>query len=264
MKLYEDRDAVKSYFIEAYPKRWVNPHDAEMIFVVGSGKCATTTMTHLMNLSNSMLSYHEFAPRLWHLSNEVYHDRCKNPWWDKIYWAARRDIISVLNENELIYGENNHRVSPFLPGILRLMPKTKVVILWRDFDETIISGCRWGWYSKYDRTAEGRMRPLKPLGDIRHYSAWYWCAIYEYLLDTTKNFKQVVAFSFEHIKSGNIRKIQELFWWLNVRVPEKNHIATVLNRKYNSAVSKQPVECNWDHYREKAVDIQKRLLSIGI
>lgn len=260
MDPFGEKDLLKSFFLEAYPRVWVNSKDADVIMVLASGKCGTTTMTHLLNTSPEILAYHELAPRLWHLGHRVFWDRCESRLWDEVYWACRRDMISVVNENGLIYAENNQRASVFGPAVKRLVPDTKFVVLWRDFDETVVSGCRWGWYGHADRTAEGRILPPKDLGlkDIRDVTAWYWIAFYRQILDFVGD--NAIFFPFEWIKKHKIEKIQGVFEQLGVVVPHGDLIRAVLDRKYNSKVNNQEVPKVWGRFDREAAEITEQLM----
>lgn len=236
--------------------------NSKIIIVLGSGKCGTTTVSHLLNLSPNIFAGHELNPRLWHLGNEVFYDDCQSKTWDQIYWATRRDIVSNINSLDLTYGEVNHRISVFLPAMKRLFPNARYILLWRDFDETVISACRWGWYSKFDRNAEGRVHPGQKIKDVRLACAWYWVELYSYLLRHLKNCKYTIL-PFDWIKNRNFDYIQSIFKFLKVGIPEKRLIKDVLMQKYNAARNQQKVPKIWQKYDNRAKNIQE-ILSASI
>jgi hypothetical protein len=141
------------------------------------------------------------------------------------------------------------------------MPKIRFAVLWRDFDETVISGCRWGIYSPFDRTGEGRLIPPKEITDIRNKVAWYWITFHNWLLDFIEPFNDIVFIPFSIIKNREITKIQEVFEKLEARVPDSKLIEAVLNEKYNAARHLQDVPKIWDHYDKKASEITARLVA---
>lgn len=263
MDYLDEKAVLQSFFLKAAPRTWTPAKDAQPIMVLASGKCGTTTLTYLLNCSQSIMAYHELPPRLWHLGDQVFKDKCQDEIWDTIFWAARRDIISVLEENELRYVENNHRVSVFAPSVVRLMPKTKFAVLWRDFEETVVSGCRWGWYSPYDRTGEGRIQPPEDVTDIRNKVAWYWVNFYRWVLDFIEGLDDVVMIPFEAIKTHDIATIQNVFERLETRVPDEKIIKEVLNEKYNAARHKQEVPKVWHEYDREAQEITERLREVA-
>lgn len=238
------------------------PSESEVIFVLASGKCATTTLTYLLQAADQIVSHHELPPKLWHLGDEIYKDGCRDPWWDKLYWAARRDVFAATNDIGLIYAENNHRTGVFLPAWLRMFPKARYILLFRGFDETVYSGSRWGWYSTADRTPEGRIMPPKEEGinDSRIAVAWYWCAIYEYFLDTLdKANKKAVGLPFDWIKERNLDKIATVFEQIGTSPPRKDAMAGVLEKKLNRTNKKLEIPRIWDQYEDRAAKVTERL-----
>lgn len=263
MNYLEEKAVLQSFFLKAPPKTWIAAKDASPIMVLSSGKCGTTTLNYLLNCSQSIMAYHELGPRLWHLGDKVFQQKGLGSLWEIIYWAARRDIISTLEENEFRFVENNNRASVFAPAVLRLMPKTKYIVLWRDFDESVISMCRWGIYTPYDRTREGRLEPPPEITDIRNKVAWYWVTFYQWVLDFTKELDDVIFVPFSLIKNKDIEAIQAIFARLNARVPDSDAIQSVLNEKYNAARHKQEVPKVWHDFDSQAKQITKRLMAAG-
>lgn len=213
-----------------------------------------------MNLSPDVYAGHELNPRLWHLGDEVFKDDCQSNVWDKIYWASRRDIISNVDCLDMVFCEVNHRTSVFLPAMKRLFPKAKYILLWRDFDETVISGCRWGWYSKLDRNIIGRIYPNGQVKDVRLACAWYWVELYKYLLRHLIHCNYI-NFPFTWIKQHDYLSIQNAFKVLKIGVPERRLIDDVLMQKHNAAKNLQEVPKIWQEYDQQAQEIQRILTS---
>lgn len=259
MDYYEEKQILRNYFLMGFPRKWLQPEESEIIMVLASGKCGTTTVTHLLNCSKDIVAYHEMIPKLWHLGDRVYRDNCESELWEEIYWSAKRDIISISAENDFIFGESNHRISYFAPAVKSIIPKAKFLVVWRDFDETVISGCRWGIYSKYDANIEGRLTPPKELIDIRKQVAWYWIATYSYILNFAEDCENIVTMPFELIENKDIAKIQEVFEKLEVDIPDKKLISSVLEKKYNKSTNNQPVPKIWHDFDREAQTITERL-----
>lgn len=177
-----------------------------------------------------------------------------------VYWASRRDTISNINSLGLTFGEVNHRTSVFLPAMKRLFPKARYILLWRDFNETVISACRWGWYSTMDRNKEGRIYPGDSIKDVRMACAWYWIELYQYLLRHLRGC-QFICFPFDWIKKRDYDSIQKIFEFCKVGVPEKRLIEDVLMQKYNAARNQQQVPKIWHEYDDQARKIQDILIS---
>lgn len=257
--IYE-KDHLEDVLLKQYPPAWVKPEDSKIVIVLSTGKCGTTTISHILNLSADIFAGHELNPRLWHLGDEVFKDDCKNSKWEEIYWATRRDIISCANGHDMVFAEVNHRTSVFLPAMKRLFPKAKYLLLWRDFDETITSGCRWGLYSQEDRNIEGRIYPDNGIKDIRMACAWHWIELYKYLLRHLKGC-DFTGFPFEWIKTHNIYAIQKVFDFLNVNIPEAKFIKQVLMVQYNTHKNTQDVPKIWSDYDKEAKQITDELSS---
>lgn len=264
-EIIHDKKHLIQYFYRAYPTGFTKPDNAELIIVLASGKCGTLSTTHLMNLSADIFSTHELNPRLFHLGDRVYKDDCQNPMWGEIYWAARRDILSIVNEHGLIFFDGNHRISVFLPAIKKMFSKAKFILLWRDFDETVISMARWGCYGHLDKTAEGRIRPYPEDGidDMRLACAWHWCVFYEYILRHIQDI-DVIPIHFEWLEQQEIVKLQSVFEKLGVQVPDKSLIQGTLDKKHNATKPKNlfDVPKIWQHFDDRAQEITQQLMKI--
>lgn len=249
--------------LKHYPGEWIEPCDARVIIVLASGKCATTTFTHLLNISPDIFAGHELAPRLWHLGDDVFKDDCESNQWDMVYWASRRDILSNTHEMGLYFGEVNHRASVFLPAMKRLFPRAKYLLLWRDFDETVISACRWGWYSNMDRNLKGRLVPNEDIKDVRCACAWYWVELYKYLLRHLRDCSYL-SVPFDLLRQGDTQSLQRIYAHLGVAVPDAAIIDQVLCQKYNAARNTFDVPKVWHQFDRQAKEITAELLKCAL
>jgi len=256
-----DKAQVLQHFLLNYPPRWFDSKNVNLICVLGTGKCGTVTLTHLLNCVPNVFAYHELAPRLWHLNDEVYKNDCKSKVWDEIYWATRRDVCSVTQCNALVFGDINHRSTIFLPAIKRLFPKVKFILLWRDFDECVVSMTRWGVYSRNDRALQGRLFP-KDIKDSRIACAWYWIILHEYILKHIGGCK-FLNFPFAWIKNREIDSIINGFSGIGLGKPQRSHIEQVLSENHNKTKQEIEIPKIWGSFDRQAKEITQRLKSLG-
>ena len=225
-----------------------------IIFVLGSGRCGTTTLTKLFNLSN-VTAMHEAKPRLWELCNSVYNDGCQNQTWERLLMEARSTYI---NSTTGTYIDINPKASVFLPAMKRLFPDAKFIVMWREFNETVKSLVRWGCYSKKDKLMNGRLSP--PVDGCRKANAWYWVTIYEFILKHLPS--DAFFFPFSWIKNYDIVNISGFFENLLIDIPDAHAMNKVLMQKCNSGKTDRHIKKNWHEFDSRAELITERLMGV--
>ena len=251
------QDIIEHFFCN-FPQRWYDPDEVDITIVLGTGKCGTVTMSHLLNASPGMFAYHELSPRLWHLCDRVYRDNCSSSVWDEIYWATRRDVCSVTADNGLSFGEVNNRATFFLPAFKRLFPKAKFIVMWRDFDSCVTSMSRWGIYTKNDRAIDGRLELPDYVTDSRQACAWYWCTLYDFVIEHIDDTNFTVI-PFDWLKNNRIGSIQNAFEQIGLVVPQEHEIESILARKHNSRKTNIDVPKIWHEFDDRAEELTSKL-----
>jgi hypothetical protein len=253
-------------YLMGYPEFYSKPEAVAPIFLLATGKCGTVSMTRLLNLSQKVVAYHEPPPRLLHLGQRAW-DYPAAREWREILWASRRDIVSAVEGDGYTYVETNHRLLPFMPTARDLFPRSRYILLWRDFDETVVSGSRWGLFGPYDRTHEGRPNPPAHLKitDARQAVAWWWCAAHERMLEFLDSLRpeRYHVLSFEALRQRDVARIAELFAWIGVTPPDEGRVAEELEKERNKNTNRIEVPKTWQAWDEEAANLTRRLRDVG-
>lgn len=226
----------------------------KIIFVLGSGKCGTTSLTHLLNCSPDIDARHEAYPTLWEYNREVFETDCSFA-YNRIYLDSRENLIYEISNSEKVFAEVNHRSSVFLPCWKEMFPNAKYIVLWRDFDETVVSMCKWGCYGEKDTGIDYRLE--SPFDDYRKSNAWYWVTIYEYILKHLP--EDAIGFPLEWMNGNCAEKIQGVFAELDVGIPEISSIKKSVASRLNQAKTHRKIEKNWHEFDDRAREITSRL-----
>jgi len=191
-------------------------------------------------------------------SNAIYSDECSNPKWKHLYLNSRKKIINHANDKTI--ADIDHRNTVFLPGFKRWFPSAYYLVLWRDFDETVVSLSRWGCYHWSDIIKRwGRVKT--PYSDYRRANAWYWITIYKYILKHKPEY--TIFIPFEWVRNQEIEKLQAVFWAINVEVPSAYNIRKVLNKKHNQTKRHKHIRKTWHHLDKEAEQITERLMELS-
>ena len=249
---------VVEHFLGHFPRKWFNAEDIDIVFVLGTGKCGSVTITKILNASPGVYANHELAPRLWHLNNEAHKDDCESNIWDAFYWATRRDYCSITQDNGLVFGEVNHRTTWFLPALKRLFPKAKFIILWREFNSCVESMVRWGVYSPEYRARQGALEPPESITDSRVACAWYWVTLHEYILKHIEG-TNFTTLPFTWIKEGNTEAIANTFEKIGLDRPPDDQLKEILSEKLNPTKINLIVPKVWGEFDDRARAITTRL-----
>ncbi len=106
-----------------------------LIFGLGTGRCGTTTLSHLLTEQESSSISHELGGALPFLS------------WEKDRPSLLRFLGIIHNRSEAYVGDISFYLLPYVSDICRTFPSAKFIVLKRDKQETI---------SSYMRKTEGR------------------------------------------------------------------------------------------------------------
>ena len=232
----------------------------KIIFVLGSGKCGTTSLTHLLNCSSEIDARHEEPPKLWEYNRVVY-DGNGIFGYERLYWNSRESLINGIRKKGKVFAEVNHRSSVFLPYWKEMFPKAKYVVLWRDFDETVVSMARWGCYSNKDAGKRYRLQPNKEL-EYRQACAWYWVTIYDYILNHLP--EGAIVLPLQWMENREVKKIQNIFDKLDVELPDVSAIEDSLSIKKNIKKTDRKIEKNWGIFDKKAEEITGELRRLSV
>lgn len=246
----------------AYPgaEGWVdNPRDADIVWLLAAGKCGTTTLANLLNLSPGIMAMHEVAPRLWHLGHALWKTNCA-PGWETLLWACKRDVVSVINGLGYVYAEMNHRLTFFAPAVERMTKgSAKYIFVMRDMDGHTYSAFRWGFYMQPGGNHAGRIKNYD-ITDRGEQIAWAWYEQNRWSLEFLESIPEERKFylPFEDIKNHNVEKLESLYDFCGGTRPRDGEIEECLRLKTNANLNPIEVPKTWARFDEEGEKIMDR------
>lgn len=117
-------------------------------FVLSTGRCGTTLLARIFDLSDEIISLHEPMPTLSFAPNLIYHcDSNRHSELKAMFYAARAQTVHrICVKMKKIYTETNHNFTFFAHIILDMFPNAKFIHLIRHPGDFIHSGMRRSWY----------------------------------------------------------------------------------------------------------------------
>lgn len=247
------RKAYRDAYFLAFPEYWDPPETISPIFLVGMGRSGTMMLANLLNLCEDVVAYHEPQPRLWHLHNAVHADP-QNEKWPELFWAAKRDLVSVIDSNGYTYAECNWFITPFVYAIEKLFRKPKYVFVLRDLDGFVKSATNWGWYRDDEWNPEGRLAVPIEIKDQPNKLAYCWVTINRMvenflLYNRIPEERRFVLF-FDTLVNQDVEAIGKLFSRFDLSCPSEEEIKRVLSSPEAQNVNprKGPIDKTWDSF----------------
>lgn len=213
------------------------------LFVLSTGRCGTTTLTKLLNLSPEVDAYHERKPKLVAPSLDAFYDgfeqRTK---YARVFEEAHCGHLTWSRLRRRVYSDTSNRLTYFAPAIAAEFPNAKFIHLHRHPVDVLRSGMRRGWYqnSLWDPY---RVRPA--IGTPAHLwwdqcdrfskICWYWSAINEFALRLANEIEpsRFMEVRFDEIAKKESERIGAIFDFIDVDRPPNDHILSVLTTPYN-------------------------------
>jgi hypothetical protein len=128
------------------------------VFVLSTGRCGTSFLTHLLSNEKNVNAVHEPHPEFFYHTILAYQQNKSNS--EKIsavFDVARYEMIRnsfVMDEK---YIETNNRITFFAHQIASLFPNAKFIHLIRNPNSFIKSGLSRDWYSGHSLYDEGKI-----------------------------------------------------------------------------------------------------------
>ena len=144
--------------------------DTRALFLLGTGRTGSTTLSRLLDLSKHITSAHELRPKTFALSTDIYDSgRYDDPAiMDAVFCGQRLYVYNKAVRKGNLVAE----ISPFLsfcaPALAKAFPNSKFIYMHRRPEEFVRSAMRRGWYhnNKYDAVR------LTPKAGTKDYEAW--------------------------------------------------------------------------------------------
>ncbi len=144
-----------------------------MIYAVGTGRCGTKTIAHVLNGS------HEPKPRIIQEANEYHLGD-----WQSLDALKQKLNVRAQLDTQLI---SDHKQSLVIPLIAKLDPTAHFVVLFRDPISSIQSFVRRKWFRRASIWECNRLRPWQGFPEDWTQPmkcTWLWCETYRVILTT--------------------------------------------------------------------------------
>lgn len=240
------------------------------VFILSTGRSGTKFLSLLFDESKSIDSYHEPEPTLQYFCNYAYHNQHQTLVLNKMFDAARMELILNAYIKNKLYLETNQCMTFFAPQIKNLFRKSKFVHIIRHPGDFARSGIRKGWYKNDSIWETGRIRmhdegAWAELEQIEK-MGWLWNATNEFI----ENFKQeiddsrVITVKMEDLVTDP-NKVSDLLDFMGISDIPRDDILKIQNKKINEPaiefneppnmkkVKKFPKYAHWD------VEMQNKL-----
>jgi hypothetical protein len=133
-------------------------NDYSPVFVLSTGRCGTSFLTHILADEKKVNAVHEPHPEFFHHTVMAYQQhRSNSEKVSAVFDVARYEMIRNAFVMEEKYIETNNRVTFFANQIALLYPKAKFIHLIRNPNSFIKSGLGRNWYSGHSLYDEGKI-----------------------------------------------------------------------------------------------------------
>jgi hypothetical protein len=227
---------------------------AECVFVLSTGRCGTTTLRSLINLSAKIHARHEpypyFLPETW----KAYQEQPQSPaeagrLMRRFTEARTRPLLNSTIRN-ILYVECSNRMTYIAPLLAAHFPKSRFIHMFRNPAAVVRSGMRRRFYdpevsdrTEWDtyRTVPNSNDPYRDQWDDMtpfEKCCWYWHAINEFSMRFLQSLdsSRCYAMRAEALFDNNGTAISGLFDWLGRELPPAAAIQTALAASTNAQV----------------------------
>ncbi|MEM9290214.1 MAG: sulfotransferase [Acidobacteriota bacterium] len=171
--------------------RWLQQGDGEdhvrrvlgapALFVLSPGRSGTELLSRIFRAAGGCDVHHAPRPELAYSAREAHRQGVGDEALEAAVLAARWEMLETAVMRQRLYVETNNRLSAYAPGIARLLPAARFLILVRHPAAFVRSAVRRGYYDAADHlhwfprdtpVASFRQRP--PVAR----AAWLWAETY--------------------------------------------------------------------------------------
>ena len=152
-------------------------------FCLSTGRCGTKTLAHLLSTATNARVYHHPRPYLVEETLAAYQGSINQ---SQIFWRARGGVLRDAWKDGLVFGETDHNMTAFAPGINKELDRAKFIVLVRNPWDFVRSGMRRQYYENHPWDV-GRLRPSKGQPNYEGWEAmttfqkvcWLWNETYQ-------------------------------------------------------------------------------------
>lgn len=226
-------------------------------FVLSTGRCGTTLLARILDLSENIISVHEPMPTLSFAPNLIYHcDGNRHSELKAMFYAARAQIVHrYCVKMKKIYIETNHNLTFFAHIILDMFPNAKFIHLIRHPGDFIRSGMRRSWYVDSPDQYRTQLFPREDSHvdfarmDRVEKIAWLWQKTNEivehFILKISDYHKKSILVKSEDLWSDPETSVK-LFKFIGTDPPETESIRNIISTKVNpQLVGEFPEHKDW-------------------
>lgn len=211
---------------------------ADAFFCLSTGRCGTKTLAHVLDTAGNARVYHHPRPFLVDETLDAYHGTIDR---GETFWSARKGQIEDAWADDLIFGEVDHNMTPFVPAIAEEIPDSRFILLVRNPWDFVRSGMRRGYYRGHPWDS-GRLRPERDHPDADRWddmsafekTCWLWNDTYRRVLaylDSMPESRYVFVRFEELVDDPAVAR--RLFDTLGLDGFDPTAIERILNRKLN-------------------------------
>jgi len=223
-----------------------NWRECRCVFGLSTGRCGTTTLEKLFNLSPEIRAYHEPPPAVSDPSRAepFYSFPAHRELLTRAFIEFRSKTLQTHHNSSLTYVEVNG-LKFHAPIISDLLPSATFFFLHRHPLAFITSGMRRGWYSNHPRDAT-RLVPTPSQEAFSKWQnwdrfakiCWLWNATNTYLLNCLHNVPQerYEIFRFSDLMNPDTRQWEKLFSLAGVPKPSDSQVSNVLSKRHNAQI----------------------------
>lgn len=245
-------------------KNW---QEAPCLFVLSTGRTATTALARLLNLSPQIRAFHEPPPISTLTTRTVFQEVRSQPQkYADLYTKLRSGPIGGFHRQNLIYAETNNLVF-FAPVIAQLLPNSRFVFVHRHAAEYVRSGMRRGWYVNHswdeyrlEPSANDPLRPQwnqwSPFDKI----CWFWKAANGFFLDFIDSMPadRTRTIRFDDLVKPESGEFRKFFDVMNLPSPDAREAEAILQERVN-----EQQRGEFPHYAQWSDEQKQRLQEIA-
>jgi len=228
-------------FFKNLPNKIFN--DAEIIFVLSTGRCGTELLTKILNSSSGIQAYHNPPPELIYPSRIVYQKN--QDAFEEIkmgVFMSRYDIVEKTYLRGKKYVETNCKITFFAPQIKSLFKKAKFIHLIREPVGFVNSAIRRGYYQSEsadrghifpkDRVMKEKWHKMSLVEKI----TWNWLETNNYIESFKKTLDEedyITIYSSDLF--SKIETSKKIINFCKGQIPNDKKLSKIIKVKYNKS-----------------------------
>lgn len=216
---------------------------ARAVFILSSGRCGTSSLIRVFELSQNVLALHEPSPNGAREAKRYYLDPTGAESVSREFVAqARNWRLATARIAERVYIESTNMIY-LAPLLASLYPRSRFIFIHRNPADVVRSGMRRGWYVDHPWDVV-RITPRKDDAAFTQWSAWgqfeklcwFWKEVNEFILRFIETLpeERAQSMSFEQFVQGGRDAIDPLYSFTGADVPAWNSVVATIAARHNA------------------------------